>query len=85
MGVGKSTGSTIAAKKRLPWAVCLVGCPAATPESRTRCSPPWKLSSEKLVRVETLGFGRAEVQSVLEAVGLPEPPRTRARSPEPVG
>ena len=38
MGVGKSTGSTIAAKKRLPWAVCLVGCPAATPESRTRCS-----------------------------------------------
>ena len=30
----------------------------------------WKISSGKVVRVETLGFGRAVVQSALEAVGL---------------
>jgi len=32
----------------------------------------WKISGGKVVRVETLGFGRAEVQSALEAVGLSE-------------
>ena len=32
----------------------------------------WKFSSGKVVRVETLGFGRAEVQSALEAAGLRE-------------
>jgi ketosteroid isomerase-like protein len=32
----------------------------------------WKINSGKVVRVETLGFGRAEVQSALEAAGLRE-------------
>ena len=32
----------------------------------------WKISSGKVVRVETLGFGRPEVRSALEAVGLSE-------------
>ena len=32
----------------------------------------WKISSGKVVRVETLGFGRAEVQTALEAAGLRE-------------
>ena len=32
----------------------------------------WRISSGKVVRVETLGFGRAEVQGALEALGLGE-------------
>src|SRR5512132_3135795 len=32
----------------------------------------WKLRDGKVIRVEALGFGRTEVQTALEAAGLPE-------------
>ena len=46
------------------------------PRSDVRIDGPflgsWKLRDGKVIRVEALGFGRAEVQTALEAAGLSE-------------
>ena len=46
--------------------------PGSNARLEDRVLVSWKIRSGKIVRTEVLGFGRAEVQSALEAAGLSE-------------